>query len=67
MTMLEPVPGCDLPVFLETMARYTLFYMPGCAVVAASGTTTGIIIGEPGSSLPHIFQARIESIAQTIP
>lgn len=33
--MLDPLPGCDLPIFRETGAEYALFYAPGCVVVTA--------------------------------
>ncbi len=31
--MLEPLSGCDLPIFVEIGQAYALFYAPGCIVV----------------------------------
>lgn len=40
--MLVPLPGCDLPIFWETDVDYTLFYAPGCVVVAVPTATEAL-------------------------
>lgn len=66
MSQIEPLPGCDLPIFCEETEQYTLFYAPGCVVVTEPGSVADSVVHSINGQEPaSAWSERIRQCAVT--